>query len=123
MPILYFRAIAAENSAEDLCHQESCFRLYPSGVYESMAEVKVYGADWCEHTQRVLSHLDDLEVPYKYIDIEDDERSAAWVRHQNDGKECKPTVDVGGIILLTPTEAELDDLLRDAKLIPEGMKR
>ena len=88
-----------------------------------MAEIRVYGADWCEHTQRILAHLDDLGVAYKYINIEDDERAAAWVRHQNDGKEKKPTVDVGGIILLAPTEAELDDILRDAKLIPEGAER
>lgn len=88
-----------------------------------MAELKVYGADWCEHTQQILSHLDDLGVEYKYVNIEDDERAAAWVRHQNDGKENKPTVDVGGIILLTPSEAQLDDVLRDAKLIPESAER
>jgi glutaredoxin len=88
-----------------------------------MAELKVYGADWCEHTQQILSHLDDLGVSYKYVNIEDDERAAAWVRHQNDGKEKKPTVDVGGIILLAPSEAELDDVLRDAKLIPESAER
>lgn len=88
-----------------------------------MVELKVYGADWCEHTQQVLTHLDDLGVNHKYINIEDDERAAAWVRHQNDGKEKKPTVDVGGIILLAPSEAELDDVLRDAKLIPEGAER
>jgi len=82
-----------------------------------MAELKVYGADWCEHTQRVLSHLDDLGLTYKYINIEDDERAAAWVRHENDGKEKKPTVDVGGIILLSPSEMALDDALKDAQLI------
>ncbi len=83
-----------------------------------IAELKIYGADWCEHTQRLLSHLDDLGVSYKYINIEEDPHAAAWVRHQNDGKEKKPTVDVGGIILLTPSELELDDALRDAQLIP-----
>ncbi|MGI8744816.1 MAG: glutaredoxin domain-containing protein [Bryobacteraceae bacterium] len=83
-----------------------------------MAELKVYGADWCEHTQRVLSYLDGLGVSYKYINIEDDEHAAAWVRHQNDGKEKKPTVDIGGIILLQPSDLELEEALRDAQLIP-----
>lgn len=83
-----------------------------------MAELKVYGADWCQHSQRLLAHLDGLGVKYRYINIEQDEQAAAWVRHQNDGKEMKPTVDVGGIILLTPSELELDDALRDAQLIP-----
>jgi len=88
-----------------------------------MAEVKIYGADWCEHTQALLSHLDDLGLKYKYINIEDDERAAAWVRHQNDGKEKKPTVDIGGIILFTPSVGELDDALRDAQLLPESAER
>jgi glutaredoxin len=83
-----------------------------------MAQLKIYGADWCEHTQRLLSHLDGLGVKYTYINIEEDEHAAAWVRHQNDGKESKPTVDVGGIILLTPSEFALDDALRDAQLLP-----
>lgn len=88
-----------------------------------MTELKVFGADWCEHTQRVLSHLDELGLPYKYINIEDDERAAAWVRHQNDGKEVKPTVDVGGIILHAPSVTALDDVLRDAQLIPEDANK
>lgn len=83
-----------------------------------MAELKVYGADWCEHTQRLLSHLNDLGVKYRYLNIEEDKQAAAWVRHQNDGKEKTPTVDVGGIILLTPSELELDEALHDARLIP-----
>lgn len=83
-----------------------------------MSELKVYGADWCEDTQRVLSHLDELGVDYKYINIDDDERAAAFVRHQNDGKEKKPMVDIGGIILLAPGNLELDEALRDAQLIP-----
>lgn len=83
-----------------------------------MTEVKVYGTDWCEDTQRVRSRLDDLRVPYRYIDIEADERAAAWVRHQNDGKEKKPTVDIGGIILLAPGNLELEEALKDAQLLP-----
>ena len=83
-----------------------------------MAELKVYGADSCEHTTRLLAHLDGLGVKYRYINIDQDKQGAAWVRHQNDGKEMKPTVDVGGIILLTPSELALDDALRDAQLLP-----
>ncbi len=85
-----------------------------------MAELKVYGADSCEHSRRLLAHLDGLGVKYKYIDIDKDKQAAAWVRHQNDGKEMKPTVDVGGIILLTPSELALDDALRDAQLLPSA---
>ena len=83
-----------------------------------MAELKIYGADSCAETRKLLAHLDDLGVIYTYIDIDKDPKAAAWVRHQNDGKETKPTVDVGGIILQTPSQLELDEALSDARLIP-----
>ena len=84
-----------------------------------MGALKVYGADSCADTVELLAHLDDLGVVYTYIDIKKDPKAAAWVRHQNDGKEKTPTVDVGGIILQTPGALELDEALSDARLIPK----
>jgi glutaredoxin len=82
-----------------------------------MTALKVYGTDWCEETQQTLSHLDELGVKYEYLNLDDDEKAAAWVRHQNDGKEKKPTIDIGGIILITPTDAELDLALKENRLL------
>lgn len=82
-----------------------------------MTTVKVYGTDWCEETQEVLGHLDSLGVKYQYINLDDDENAAAWVRHQNDGKEKKPTIDIGGIVLLTPSIADLDIALKENQLV------
>lgn len=82
-----------------------------------MTALKVYGTDWCEETQQTLGHLDDLGVKYQYLNLDDDEKAAAWVRHQNDGKEKKPTIDIGGIILVNPTEAELDVALKENRLL------
>ena len=76
-------------------------------------EVKVYGADWCEDTQRTLKHLRALGVAFKYINIEQDEGARAWVREHNDGKERKPTLDIAGQLLSTPTDHELDSALRE----------
>ena len=45
------------------------------------------------------------------------ERAAAWVREQNGGKERKPTVDVAGQILCTPTDHELTSALRERGLM------
>ncbi len=82
-----------------------------------MTAVKIYGADWCEETQLTLSHLDELGVKYEYLNLDDDEKAAAWVRHQNDGKEKKPTIDIGGIILTNPSNAELDIALKENSLL------
>src|SRR5205814_1675557 len=34
--------------------------------------ITVYGADWCEDTQRSMRHLRRLGVPYRYINIDED---------------------------------------------------
>jgi mycoredoxin len=79
--------------------------------------VKVYGAGWCGDTRNTLETLDRLGVAYKYIDVEQDEQAAGWVREQNGGKERKPTLDVGGQILSVPTEHELIGALRERGLM------
>lgn len=82
-----------------------------------MEKVKVYGADWCGDSKRTLAQLDKLGVAYDYIDIEQDEQAARWVREQNDGRERKPTVKLGEQILSTPSNQELETALRENKLI------
>ena len=79
--------------------------------------VKVYGADWCGDTRHALEYLDGLGVAYEYVDVEQDEAAAAWVREQNGGKERKPTIDVGGQVLSVPTQHELVAALRERGLM------
>ncbi|MDQ3908468.1 MAG: glutaredoxin family protein [Acidobacteriota bacterium] len=76
-------------------------------------EVKVYGADWCEDTQHTLEHLRRLGVAHRYVNIERDDAAAEWVREHNGGKERKPTLDIAGQVLTTPTDRELDSALRE----------
>jgi len=84
-----------------------------------MAEtkVKVYGADWCSMTTRTLAHLEQVGVPFDYIDVEADEAASQWVKDQNDGKEKKPTLDVAGTVVITPSNAELEKALKAAGLL------
>ncbi len=82
-----------------------------------MADVKVYGADWCAMTKRTLSHLDQVGVPYQYIDVESDASAANWVKEQNGGKEKKPTLDIGGQVLSEPSNGELDEALQAKGLL------
>ena len=82
-----------------------------------MESVKVYGADWCEDTQRTRELLEKLGVVYEYIDIEQDKQALQWVKDQNNGKEKKPTVKLGEQILSTPDSEELENALRKHGLI------
>jgi mycoredoxin len=76
-----------------------------------MAGVKVYGADWCSLTQDALEFLARLGVEYEYIDIEQDLQAREWVKQQNDGKEKKPTIQIGDRILSEPSDEELEEVL------------
>lgn len=82
-----------------------------------MFGVKVYGADWCGDTRHTREYLDRLGVQYEYVDVEQDESAAAWVREQNGGKERKPTVDIAGQVLSVPTDHELVGALRERGLM------
>lgn len=73
-----------------------------------MSKVKVYGADWCGDTKRSRRLLESLGVDYDYINIEEDTQGAQWVRDQNNGKERKPTIQVGNQVLSVPSDEELE---------------
>ena len=44
-----------------------------------MADVKIYGADWCHDTKDVRAFLQKREVNYDYIDIDNSPRSESVV--------------------------------------------
>lgn len=82
-----------------------------------MSKVTVYGADWCGMTTRTLAYLDSVGVAYEYIDVEQDAGASDWVKSHNGGLEKKPTVAVGELIVSEPSDAELESLLREQKLL------
>jgi glutaredoxin len=82
-----------------------------------MAQVKVYGADWCGMTRRTLLHLDKLGVAYDYVNVERDLRASEWVKRQNNGKEKKPTLDIAGTVLSAPANRELEEVLRRENIL------
>lgn len=81
-------------------------------------KVLMYGAAWCGDTKRSRRLLDRLGVAYDYIDVEQDKEASSWVRAQNNGKEKKPTIMIGGRLLTEPSDAELERVLRENGAIP-----
>ncbi len=79
--------------------------------------IKVYGADWCRMTTATLAHLRHLGVEFDYVDIDRDRKAGTWVREQNNGREKKPTLDIDGTILTETDNDELEETLRELKLI------
>ena len=74
-------------------------------------KIKVYGAEWCPLTRRTVKHLENLNVEFEYVDVDNDPQASEWVKNQNNGKEKKPTIDIDGKVLTEPTDAELDAAL------------
>ena len=69
-------------------------------------------------TTRTLDFLEQSGADFDYIDVEQDPQASEWVKQQNHGKELKPTVDVDGKILSTPTNSELKKVLEEKQLLP-----
>lgn len=79
--------------------------------------ITVYGADWCEDTQRSMRHLRRLAVPYEYLNVDDDPDALERAKAMNGGKRRTPTIDLSGRVLVEPTNAALTDALVDAQVV------
>ncbi|NTV65161.1 MAG: mycoredoxin [Oscillochloris sp.] len=71
-------------------------------------EIIVYGTAWCPDCRRARRVLEQLECAYTYVNIEEDERAAAFVRKVNRGCQSVPTIVFpDGSILVEPSNVEL----------------
>jgi thioredoxin reductase (NADPH) len=85
--------------------------------------IKVYGAEWCEDTQRTRHQLESMSVPYEYVDVDADSEASEQVKKWNGGRRVTPTVLLpeGNVVtganrLAAPTNDELSARLRDIAL-------
>ena len=83
-----------------------------------MADIEVYGTDWCEDTQHTRQRLEQLGVDYNYINIEQDSAALDWVKRQNDGEQKTPTVKLPGLVLSVPSDGQLDTAMRAKGITP-----
>ena len=78
--------------------------------------VIVYGADWCGDTRRTLRHLDDKQVQYDYINIDDDREGEQKVIEFNKGKRRIPLVEIATEgdtkSLSVPSDDELEKAMK-----------
>jgi thioredoxin reductase (NADPH) len=75
-------------------------------------EITMYGAYWCPDCSRSKAFLGEHQIPYKWVDIEQDSDGEAYVIEKNAGKRIIPTIEFkDGSILVEPSNAELADKL------------
>jgi len=71
-------------------------------------DITIYGAYWCPDCRRSKQFLGEHQIPYKWVDIEQDKAGEAYVLQKNDGKRIIPTIEFAdGSILVEPSNAEL----------------
>ena len=72
------------------------------------SDIRVYGAHWCPDCRRSKQFLGEHQIPYTWIDIEEDAEAEQFVIETNVGKRIIPTiVFADGEFLVEPSNAQL----------------
>jgi glutaredoxin len=71
----------------------------------------VYGADWCDDTQRSLRYLRRLGVDHVYRNVDTDAAALDEAKTLNHGKRRTPVVQVEGEVLVEPALRTLTEAL------------
>ena len=81
--------------------------------------ITFYGADWCPDSRRSQALLDRLEVPYNFVDVDEDSAASDWAARHNAGQRRIPTIafGAGGPVLIEPSDPELTEALDAAGLL------
>lgn len=71
-------------------------------------KIIVYGAHWCPDCRRSKQFLGEHQIPYQWVDIEEDQTGEGIVLTKNKGKRIIPTIVFDdGDFLTEPTNAQL----------------
>jgi len=74
----------------------------------SKPEITVYGAYWCPDCRQSKQFLGEHQIPYNWVDIEEDKEAEKFVIETNDGKRIIPTITFAdGSFLVEPSNADL----------------
>jgi thioredoxin reductase (NADPH) len=72
------------------------------------SDILVYGAHWCPDCRTSKQFLGEHQIPYQWIDIEEDKAAEQFVIEINDGKRIIPTIAFAdGTFLAEPSNAQL----------------
>lgn len=71
-------------------------------------KIIVYSTSWCPDCHRTKYFLDDNEIDYTEIDVDEDEAGLAFVKRVNRGHRVVPTVVfTDGTIFVEPPDSAL----------------
>lgn len=80
---------------------------------EQEPKLVVYGTSWCGDTRRSRAYLRRHQIPYEWIDIDEDEEGKRFVQNVNHGMSSVPTIVLpDGSVIVEPSDAQLEERLR-----------
>lgn len=83
-----------------------------------MTDIILYGAARCHKTQYYQLFLDDMELPYEFLDVEQDKDHAEALQNLYENRQLNfPTITIGAKKLRNPSKQELVKWMD--KLIPD----
>ncbi len=72
------------------------------------SEITLYGNTWCGGSRRVRLLFDQHKIPYRWVDIDKDEKAAQYVESLTHGYRSVPTIVwPDGSFLVEPASDEL----------------
>jgi glutaredoxin len=75
--------------------------------------IKVYGAEWCPDCHRSKGYLEQQQVPFEWIDVDQNPSAQDYVRKVNQNRLIIPTIVFpDGSVLGEPSNSELARMLR-----------
>ena len=75
---------------------------------ETQEKIKIYATTWCGDCRWAKRWFDSHNIPYEYINIEEDEEAAEIVARVNKGMHSVPTIIFpDGSILVEPSSRDL----------------
>lgn len=81
-----------------------------------MNTITIYGALWCKNTQKTIAYLDENNISYILLKIDDPESGQEYTQKIldiNNGKRITPTLNIDGDYYAQPSEKELKDLIKN----------
>src|SRR3989304_10528573 len=94
------------------CYNINSKLIYNGERMPDMEKIMVYGTRWCPDCRRSRQVLDHHNIPFTWIDIEDDAGAAAYIQKVNGGYRSVPTILFPvGSVLVEPADAALEKKL------------
>jgi thioredoxin reductase (NADPH) len=77
-----------------------------------VGRIILMGADWCPDCRRAKGFLQDNNINFQYVDIEQHDWANGKIEELNNGKRVIPTVVIGDKAHINPDNAKLSELLK-----------